>query len=474
MSYTVIGQIIDTIKFHAYFQDGSTREEVEKYNAIVDELSEKKKEAQLINNSNNDLRFVNVRFFDSKFQVMATTVKSFAVTIKNGDVSISLKRVTLKKPKEDVDDKELKDSIVMHASKNPVIKAEFRSSFLVRTGYIEALRHVNKLISAHFIENFRPVISEIHIATDFQGYDFTHLDPHRFRTHKKRLVEHEVNSSIHAYGKRFSGFVLGSGNDMLRIYDKSLEISIFPDKEYIKDLIWLRNPKYDDEKIVWRVEAQYRRKTLKTLKTDDGVIDGYESVLNNIPSLWNRAVTNNQLLDIDRESAVDIMTNTTVKDGVEFVLMPKARTMRIYRAEVHPAWKAIENYNEYSGEQLDVYKAPRTGARQWVNNSVKSLFSTLLKHNGDITKEGLIEAFEVAEKEVLDTKGISLVENASLKHIDYFGQTKKMIYNGDSVYPASNELENFLPLIANELVSKLNLDVGSDEFYNQLYDKVGY
>lgn len=474
MQTKIISQIIDTLKLHAYFPRETVRSEVEKYNSVIDKLSELKKDAQEINNSNNELRFVQTRFYDSNFQVMATTVKGFAVTIKNGDVSISLKRVTLRDSLNNIDDKDKQDNLVPHASKNPVLKVEFRSSFLVRTGYLQALRHIENLVNSELIDNFKPVISEIHIATDIQGYEFTPLDQHRFKTTKNKIANYELNVSSHMYGKQFSGLVYGSGDDMLRIYNKSLEVSIFPDKKYIKDLIWNRNKDYDKSKNVWRIEAQYRRETLKKLKTDCGVIDGYESVLNNIPSLWKRAVEKNKLLNMSDETAIENMTGYKKVNNHQITIMPSSITKRFQRSDTHLAWELIQQFNGYSGEQLDVYEAPRTGARQWVSNSVKTLFSTLLKYNGDITKDAIVEAFKIAEEDTRDLKGLSLVENATLKHVDHFGQSKELRYSGESVFNASNEVENFLPFVAKHLANNINTEVSSEEFYIQLWEKVGY
>jgi hypothetical protein len=57
----------------------------------------------------------------------------------------------------------------------------------------------------------------------------------------------------------------GKGDLMLRIYNKTKEISENKKKGFIQVLNWQHNPKFDIDLPVWRIEGQIRREKLKHL-----------------------------------------------------------------------------------------------------------------------------------------------------------------------------------------------------------------
>ena len=202
------------------------------------------------------MRFINTRIGTAQFRVMATTFRGFSVTLRNQDVSISFKTVKMQSSL-----KTNKSSTQMNQTHTPIIKVEFRSSFLARLGHVGAMQYVNELITSYILKEYLIKVSEIHLATDIQGYDFTELDYYRFKTLKRNNIKHveDNSSSIYYTGRNFTGFTFGSGDEMLRIYNKTVEISKNPDKAFIKHFAWSNSPDYNPDSTVWRIEIQYRQ-----------------------------------------------------------------------------------------------------------------------------------------------------------------------------------------------------------------------
>jgi len=478
----VISQIIDTLKLHYYHDENVTRKEVERFNKEIDVLIEKKESAMNMHHSNNEMRFIEHTLLGHKFKVMAVGATGFSVVIKNKDVSIFFKKHTLKTYKSESYNSP--DAVVRDTSHNPVIKVEFRSSFLVRYGYLNAIEFTESKIVKLFMDKYKQVVSEIHLATDVQDYEFMQLDEYRFKTKKKKKVSHEVDTSSesfisYSYGRKYTGFTIGSGDDMLRVYNKSFEIKQKPDKAYIRDLKWKLNKDYDENKTVWRIEVQYRREKLKELKSDIGVLDTYENVLNSIHSLWKRAVTDNRLLDMSDNMAKEHLTNVVVdKKGNFKPLKPQTRANRFQRIRTHPEWKNIQKFNAHEGEEISIYDAPRTGSRTKVDNAIKGFFSTLINYKGELTPENITESFEIANEQSIKDKGLSLSENASLNSIEQFGKQATLVMNGDIAVPAQNHIDNYLDVFARGTLVKFfeknkMLSIGGDEFRSKFEKKIG-
>lgn len=422
--YVVLGQIVDTLKLHFYHGEATTTKNLIDYFRKISALGDLKDEAYAIKNANNEMRFVSHYLGGDRFRVMATTVKGFSVTLENQDVSISFKAPFQKTEKDFGEDFDL--NAVTDTKKQPVIRVEFRASFLARVGHKNAIDYVLRLIRREFIASYQIKVSEIHLATDIQGYNFHELDRQRFRTRKKSSEGHDKErdtNGFYYFGKKFTGFSFGSGSDMVRVYNKTVEITKNPDKAFIKMFVWEHNPNYNPDREVWRIEAQYRREKLKTMYDDDnGLLDGFENVLNAIPSLWRRALDSFTLIDLSEKMALEhFLGRSHDVNGFPIPLEQNTVSMRIKRADVHPLWVAISSWNFSIGTKIKVLSAPVTGAFQWVSNSIKSLFSTLLKYAGDLTPEILEDAFLRADEETFKDKGLRLIDNAVNNTLDYLG-----------------------------------------------------
>ncbi len=426
--YVVLSQIVDTLLLHFYHGESTTSRALIDYSKKIIALGDLKDEAYSIKNANNEMRFVSHTLGGDRFRVMATTVKGFQVTLENQDVSFSFKTLQTQLEKDYPKDYDF-DSVVV-TKNQPVIRVEFRASFLARVGHENAIDYVLRLIRREFIQSYQIKISRIDLATDVQGYNFHELDRQRFRTRKKTSSGHDLerdNSGFYYFGKKFTGFSFGGGDDMIRVYNKSVEISQNPDKAFIKMFVWEKNPNYNPDREVWRIEAQYRRAKLKTMYDDDnGLLDGFENVLKAIPSLWKRALDSFTLIDLSESKCLEhFLGYSRHVLGHKIPLESNTVRIRIQRAKTHPLWVAISSWNFSIGSKINILNAPVTGAFQWVSNSIKSLLSTLLKHAGDLTPKIIEDAFLRAEEETMTDKGLSLVDNAVNNTLDYLGAVKQ-------------------------------------------------
>lgn len=422
--YVVLGQIVDTLQLHFYHGELTTTKNLIDYLRKISDLGDLKDEAYGIKNASNEMRFVNHTLGGDKFRVMATTVKGFQVTLENQDVSISFKSISNKTEKDYPEKYDF--NTIVDTKKQPVIRVEFRASFLARIGHKNAIDYVLRLIRREFLQSYLIKVSRIDLATDIQGYNFHPLDRERFRTRKKSSVgfdEENENKGFYHFGKKFLGFAFGSASDMIRVYNKSMEIKQNPNKAFIKMFVWQNNPDYDPNRDVWRIEAQYRREKLKTMYDDDnGLLDGFENVLNAIPSLWRRALESFTMIDLSKKMALQhFLGHAEDENGFPIPLESNTVSMRIKRADVHPLWEFIKSWNFSIGTKINILTAPVTGAFQWVSNSIKSLFSTLLKYSGDLSPKILEDAFLRAEAEIFEDKGLTLVDNAVNNTLDYLG-----------------------------------------------------
>ena len=108
--------------------------------------------------------------------------------------------------------------------------------------------------------------------------DFSAEDKEKFVTRARKL-DLQFPDSEHYIGKVFSGFVIGKGSLLsCRIYNKSLEI-LSSSKLWFKE-IW-KQYGWIEDKEVWRVEFQIRRKILKEFS-----IFTVEDVFSKLENIW--------------------------------------------------------------------------------------------------------------------------------------------------------------------------------------------
>lgn len=413
-------QNIDTLKYHLYPSLVLSGNDIANYNLLLDKLLSNKLQAQSQKNENKSFKQYQHSFNGDFFQIMPSTVRGFSVSIQNHDVTIHLKK------------------LILSIDQSPFAKVEFRAHFLQRYGYISAVQKVNKFLKDHIISHYSIKISEIHLQCDVQGYNFTILDFHRTKTKTRnnRYYDDEVgNDSYYYSGRSFQGFMRGSGDYMMRVYNKSKEIKKFPNKSYIEGL-WRTHKDYDSTKEVFRIEFQIRREKLKNMVIDGAVLDGFEIVLNNINNLWGRCLEDFSLRNISDQDTTEIMLGfKTLKNGDYKMLTVDAVRQRFTRSDVHPLWSVIGTFNgHYQTKKIDTFNKPFTNDFIYVHNAFKAFLSTSLSHFGDIRPSTIEEAMRRVQEYTQTKHEKTVLEDVYSKRLDRFNKLEIAMPEDQKLY----------------------------------------
>lgn len=402
----LISQHTDTFKEALYLNGDAV-----KYNQFVNDMIDLKDQAQEIHDINNDNRFVSITIGSHKWQVMATSVRGYSVVMKNGDVSIALK----KKGDAKID-------------KNPSIKIEYRASFLVNYGLKKCVKLMNEYVKENIHNDYISKVQEIHVAADTQGHSFSLLDIVRFKTRSRKISifdgdDEHIGRQMVFSSRRMETMYFGGSNNKLRIYDKTKEIKDHPESGHIKRL-WMLNPSYDDNKDIWRIEFQIRRSILKQLFNDKKESYEYTNVLlENISGLWSFFINYFSYRDLNREKTLNIIEGHWEKKDGTYKLLTKEAERSIYKkSEIHPFWEMISKYEQTEPEYYFRFNQVKATSPLYAMNSYCSLVSTITKHYGrfdiDLVKQTIIEAENRCQK----NNDMGVLDKAINKTVDYFSK----------------------------------------------------
>jgi hypothetical protein len=401
--FVCLNDLVDTLKLQFYCSD--IEKEKLSFNTYVDYFLDLKSEAQLIKSEDSQERYKITSLDGLKFRVMATSQRGFNVVLQNADFTLSLRKI---------DDK----------NQNPVVKAEFRAEFLLRNGYKGAIKTVintvELMLKSYFIK-----VSEIHLAKDIQGYNFSILDFYKLKTLKRNKQIFNQDTNLYFNGLKFTGFSIGKGDEMLRIYNKTHEIDSNKNKAFVKYLSWDVNPDYVEDKTVWRIEFQLRRAKLKELFSSFGIMESLSSLLKSISSLWDYLINRFVLKDFTLKEVQEIQVGYKFKDNELIILTQEAIKKRFQRASTHKLWIFISPFVGNTVEKLQVIKDICKPSVIYVKNAFKAVLSTFVKlKRGSFNNDELIEILIQADKELQSKKKITLLENARLKTMDFCTRAK--------------------------------------------------
>jgi hypothetical protein len=159
----------------------------------------------------------------------------------------------------------------------PEIKVRFKSQFLWRNGWIDAVKKIDKWLRT-WADVSEVKISRIDITVDFLG-PFPVLSPELKEVVTRGKHKREYgNYERYSQGKRQNGYKFGANDILCRIYNKTLEI-LHSEKKWFEDLWSKQGYKKGDE--VTRVEFQCRRRIIKRLQ-----IKTIDDLFLIVPDLW--------------------------------------------------------------------------------------------------------------------------------------------------------------------------------------------
>lgn len=139
-------------------------------------------------------------------------------------------------------------------SKLPLAYVQISSELLTFTDLDEILKHLNKIIADLGDVKGTPTISRLDLCFDFvPNFDIESI-------HFKQWKTRATKTNPFYEHKKLTGWQIGSGVIMARLYNKSTEIRKSK-KDYLKPL-W-QEKGWNSESDVWRMEFQTRREFLK-------------------------------------------------------------------------------------------------------------------------------------------------------------------------------------------------------------------
>jgi hypothetical protein len=159
----------------------------------------------------------------------------------------------------------------------PEIKVRFKSQFLWRNGWINAVKKIDEWLRT-WVDVSEVKVSRIDITVDFLG-QLPALSPglQEVVTRGKHKREYG-NYERYSQGKRQNGYRFGANDVLCRIYDKTLEI-LLSDKKWFESLWQISGWEKGDA--VTRVEFQCRRKIIKRFQ-----INTIDDLFLIVPDLW--------------------------------------------------------------------------------------------------------------------------------------------------------------------------------------------
>jgi len=213
-----------------------------------------------------------------------TGTRFYTYRLKSGDISLLFNR-----RKED--------------GKIPNCRLEIGSLSCWSPGFYGIYNLVKTFIALHGGDVVKERVSEVHLAADFIGVDIKKTDLDN-RSHwialarddgnydglkvtKREPDPDELEFDIRHTNRKFSGLNIGSGDLMLRIYDKVTELKRkrATNKQQVFSEIW--GVSSYDEKPVTRIEYQIRRPRLREFADLQGnQINTVFDLVNALKSLW--------------------------------------------------------------------------------------------------------------------------------------------------------------------------------------------
>lgn len=194
--------------------------------------------------------------------------------------------------------------------KIPNCRMEIGSLSCWSPGFFSIYERVKTFLACYGGKIVKERVSEVHLTADFVGADIkvTTLD-HRdnwialarndgdydgikVRQNIDDPDPDELAFDRHFTNRRFSGLNIGSGDMMLRVYDKVTELkrTRATHKQQVFSEIWGVN-RYDEQPVT-RVEYQIRRPKLRQFANEEGnTINTVTDLVNTLSSLWRYLTT---------------------------------------------------------------------------------------------------------------------------------------------------------------------------------------
>jgi len=276
----------------------------------------------------------------------------------------------------------------------PNIWVDIGSQSCWSPGYNNIIKEVTRLVAALSGHIVKDVVSEVHLCTDFVGLDIEELPierseywvtrANRFHTYQDRtrlsgITIAQTMGELPPGNKdsvllQETGITFGTGDIMLRIYDKTLELKRSAAKQSVFASVW-QNDSYDDQPVT-RVEYQLRRDVLRQLQV-------------------------NTLHDLKKKRSG--VWKYCTQEWTRFALEPVDRKNRHQdRAVLHPWWSKVQkaDFKTLFVELHRIKIEPARNSKTLLDQSGGCLISTLIiqgvtptVENFKAQAQGLIDSY---------------------------------------------------------------------------------
>jgi hypothetical protein len=279
----------------------------------------------------------------------------------------------------------------------PTVTVELRSIYLWQRGMdaaaAEAQRVADELTRRAGQRELQ--VSRVDLTVDFQGWVPEVAD-------LTRIVTRAAKRDLHLDGTHFTGFSIGRGDVVARLYDKTRELKS-SGKEWFFD-VWRTSPDFRDGEPVWRLEFQVRRPALRKLwlrSSEDGTQERrpLESWLD--------------LLDLGR--------GLWRFHAGRWLTMREPRT-RETRQVLTPAWSSLAEFGFesglWAGTNADLHRAERQTAARLTDAALagylaRSLAEIQFFGRKQVTLEDAVPAMIALAQRRMARKGTTLEHRAS-------------------------------------------------------------
>lgn len=247
----------------------------------------------------------------------------------------------------------------------PMAYVQVKSELLTFHPLQEILAHLYIVVSSLGTLHTQASISRLDLCMDFicqDGFDIESIDAQQWRSRATQRDKYHQN-------KRVTGWRIGKGLVVARLYNKTLEI-LMSKKDYLKPL-WTESG-WDSQQDVWRIEFQFRRQFLSNVEVSKPT-----QIHTASNSLWKYATEVwLQLVEVDSNDS------------------------NASRWPTHPAWLEVSNaYDIKDCKSLHRVKKQRLPHDQFLFMNGISAFSSFMAREGiSDFDEALTEFFRQAEE----------------------------------------------------------------------------
>jgi len=316
----------------------------------------------------------------------------------------------------------------------PNLRVRIRSQKLFYDGLEESIKEVEKFITKKLFKTFKRTIHQLDLFTDVWGIGYNRLDSFRFQS---LMTQREYTDLMDTkdFGRFFSvqGFHFGSGDKLLRIYNKASKIIRSPKESYVSRK-WIKNG-YDKSinPSVFRHEFQIRRKELKSFFVKGK--DELETIISKFDRIWAYGLEIVSFTNLTDEQVVKIANNEIGING------RKTMFQEAKKKHKNSFWNKLKEWNGKSFDGINfklkkIELADLKIAEKMLKGFIGAVYQT---YGSDV--ENIKRAVAYIQNEMIIKYGYGLHEYAQVRVATRFLKNEKIAKStGNNKYIGFDEV----------------------------------